>query len=147
MELKQSMLPRYISPIFSVALLAIIAPMSIAADRPNIVIILADDLGYGSLNSYGADEAHIRTPNIDSLAQSGRRYSDANTPSGSRLAPVPWISASTITSPYRRIMATRRACTSAIVRSSVCVPIARSPQERRRTAENTWESTLPNALM
>ena len=81
MKLKQPMLTRYLSPIFSVVLLAIIAPMSIAADRPNIVIVLADDLGYGSLNSYGADEAHIRTPNIDRLAQSGRRFTDANTPS------------------------------------------------------------------
>ncbi|WP_182864731.1 sulfatase family protein [Rhodopirellula sp. JC639] len=52
-----------------------------AADRPNVVIILADDLGYGSLNSYGADESHIRTPNIDRLAQQGRRFTDANTPS------------------------------------------------------------------
>lgn len=55
--------------------------MLAAADRPNIVIILADDLGYGSLNSYGADESHIRTPNIDRLAQQGRRFTDANTPS------------------------------------------------------------------
>ena len=39
--------------------------MATAADRPNIVIILADDLGYGSLNSYGADESHIGTPNIE----------------------------------------------------------------------------------
>ena len=39
---------------------------------PNIVIILADDLGYGSLNSYGADEAHIRTPNIDRLGREDR---------------------------------------------------------------------------
>lgn len=52
-----------------------------AADRPNIVIILADDLGYGSLNSYGADESHIRTPNIDRLAKQGRQFTDANTPS------------------------------------------------------------------
>ena len=60
----------------------IIGPrVATAADRPNIVIILADDLGYGSLNSYGADESHIRTPNIDRLAKQGRRFTDANTPS------------------------------------------------------------------
>ncbi|MEW4486495.1 sulfatase-like hydrolase/transferase [Thalassoglobus sp. JC818] len=52
-----------------------------AADLPNIVIILADDLGHGSLNSYGADESLIRTPNIDRLAKQGRRFTDANTPS------------------------------------------------------------------
>tara|TARA_R110002049_G_scaffold50370_3_gene143176 strand:- start:232139 stop:234343 length:2205 start_codon:yes stop_codon:yes gene_type:complete len=50
-------------------------------NRPNIVLILADDLGYGSLNSYGADKTHIRTPNIDRLATEGRRFTDANTPS------------------------------------------------------------------
>ena len=48
---------------------------------PNIVIILADDLGYGSLNSYGAQESYIRTPNIDRLAKEGRRFTDANSPS------------------------------------------------------------------
>ena len=61
--------------------LIICMSMAVAADRPNIVIILADDLGYGSLNSYGADEAHIKTPNIDRLAKQGRRFTDANTPS------------------------------------------------------------------
>lgn len=53
----------------------------VVAEHPNIVVILADDLGYGSLNCYGADEAHIRTPNIDRLAREGRRFTDANTPS------------------------------------------------------------------
>lgn len=48
---------------------------------PNIVIILSDDLGYGSANSYGASTDHIRTPNIDRLAREGRRFTDANTPS------------------------------------------------------------------
>ena len=52
-----------------------------AAVRPNIVIILADDLGYGSLNSYGANPSHLRTPSIDRLAEQGRRFTDANTPS------------------------------------------------------------------
>lgn len=64
-----------------VVLLVISMSMAVAADRPNIVIILADDLGYGSLNSYGADESHLRTPNIDRLAKQGRRFTDANTPS------------------------------------------------------------------
>lgn len=49
--------------------------------HPNIVVILADDLGYGSLNCYGADEEHIGTPNMDRLAKEGRRFTDANTPS------------------------------------------------------------------
>lgn len=52
-----------------------------AAQNPNIVLILADDLGFGSLNSYGASPAHIQTPNIDRLANEGRRFTDANTPS------------------------------------------------------------------
>ncbi|MBI5832697.1 MAG: arylsulfatase [Armatimonadetes bacterium] len=54
-----------------------------AADRaqPNIVVILADDYGYGSCGCYGADPALVRTPNIDRLAAEGRRFTDANTPS------------------------------------------------------------------
>ena len=64
-----------------VLLIASAVSTSAAADRPNVVLILADDLGFGSLNSYGADEAHIRTPNIDRLAAEGRRFTDANTPS------------------------------------------------------------------
>ncbi|MHC4431843.1 MAG: sulfatase-like hydrolase/transferase, partial [Planctomycetota bacterium] len=39
------------------------------ADRPNIIFILADDLGYGDLGCYG--QKTIRTPNIDQLAEEG----------------------------------------------------------------------------
>jgi arylsulfatase A-like enzyme len=42
--------------------------------RPNIVLILADDLGYGSLSAYG--EKEIPTPNIDSLAKNGAKMTD-----------------------------------------------------------------------
>lgn len=80
-EMLEPTLTRYLSPVFGIILLATIVSTSVAADRPNIVIILADDLGYGSLNSYGADEAHIRTPNMDRLAKEGKRFTDANTPS------------------------------------------------------------------
>ena len=77
----QVMLTRIAQPVLGMLLLASLASTSVSADFPNIVIILADDLGYGSLNSYGADESHIRTPNIDQLAKAGRRFTDANTPS------------------------------------------------------------------
>jgi arylsulfatase A len=43
-----------------------------AGARPNIVFILADDLGYGELGCHGAD--HVQTPNIDSLARGGVRF-------------------------------------------------------------------------
>lgn len=80
-ELPPQTLTRNLLCVLAFFLLAGAGSLSAAADRPNIVIILADDLGYGSLNSYGADEAHIHTPNIDRLAIEGRRFTDANTPS------------------------------------------------------------------
>jgi arylsulfatase A-like enzyme len=43
-----------------------------APARPNIVLIITDDMGYGDLGSYGS--ADIRTPNIDSLARAGVRF-------------------------------------------------------------------------
>jgi arylsulfatase A-like enzyme len=45
---------------------------------PNVVIILADDLGYGDLGCYGA--TRIKTPNIDRLAGEGVRFTDAHSP-------------------------------------------------------------------
>ena len=51
------------------------------AKTPNIVVILSDDYGYGSLGAYGADPALVRTPNLDRLALEGRRFTDAYTPS------------------------------------------------------------------
>lgn len=44
------------------------------SDRPNIIFILADDLGYGDLGCYG--QKTIRTPNIDKLAEEGMRFTD-----------------------------------------------------------------------
>jgi arylsulfatase A-like enzyme len=46
--------------------------------KPNIIIILADDLGYGDVGCYGATK--IKTPNIDRLALEGRKFTDAHAP-------------------------------------------------------------------
>lgn len=48
--------------------------------QPNIIFILADDFGYGSVNSYGADEEILRTPYINELAAEGMRFTHAHTP-------------------------------------------------------------------
>ena len=44
--------------------------------KPNIVVILSDDVGYGDLGCYGG--VNVRTPNIDALAQQGLRFTDAH---------------------------------------------------------------------
>lgn len=47
---------------------------------PNIVYILADDLGYGDVTCYNQD-SKISTPNIDQLANEGIMFTDAHSPS------------------------------------------------------------------
>jgi arylsulfatase A-like enzyme len=47
--------------------------------KPNIIVILADDLGYGDLGCYGATT--IKTPNLDRLARGGLRFTQAYAPS------------------------------------------------------------------
>jgi arylsulfatase A-like enzyme len=47
-----------------------------AADKPNIVFILADDIGYGDFGCYGA--TRVKTPHVDQLARQGVRFTDAH---------------------------------------------------------------------
>ncbi len=53
-----------------------------AAPKPNIVIILTDDLGYGDVQCYNPQRGKIPTPNIDRLAAQGTRFTDAHSSSG-----------------------------------------------------------------
>ncbi len=59
--------------------LAVVASSCAAESRPNIVLIYADDLGYGDLGAYGAK--HIPTPNMDRLAREGLRFTSGYAPS------------------------------------------------------------------
>ncbi|MGZ4962227.1 MAG: sulfatase family protein [Limisphaerales bacterium] len=59
--------------LFALALL-LITFVAHAAKQPNIIIILADDLGYGDLSCYG--HPTIRTPNLDRMAAEGMRFTD-----------------------------------------------------------------------
>ena len=76
-------------PCFIIALLAL---TSLAAkEKPNIIFIMADDLGYGDLGCYGQEL--IKTPHIDRLAENGMRFID-------------FYSGSTVCAPSRCVLMT-----------------------------------------
>ena len=64
--------------LLTVALFAVL--LTAQGQLPNIVLILADDLGYGDVGCFN-DESKIPTPEIDALAAAGIRFTDAHTPS------------------------------------------------------------------
>ena len=67
------------SSLVTLAVAAAVTAQDTAPERPNVVLIYADDLGYGDLGCYGA--THVRTPHLDALAQDGRRFTDAHSAS------------------------------------------------------------------
>ncbi len=76
--------------------------------RPNIVFILADDLGYGDLGCYG--QRRIRTPNLDRMAADGLRFTQA-------------YAGSTVCAPSRCALMTGRHTGHATVRGNSLVPL------------------------
>ena len=56
--------------------LVVAGSIGAAEKPPNIVVILADDVGYGDLSCYGATK--VKTPNLDKLAAQGMRFTDAH---------------------------------------------------------------------
>ena len=60
---------------------ALLTTALVAAEKPNILILYADDLGFGDLGCYHA-ESKIPTPNLDKLAAEGMRFTDGHSSSG-----------------------------------------------------------------
>lgn len=81
-----------------------------AADgrKPNVIFILADDLGYGDLGCYG--QKRIRTPNIDRLAREGMRLTD-------------FYAGSTVCAPSRCVLMTGYHTGHAFIRGNARVPL------------------------
>lgn len=72
----------YCLSLLSLSLLVIgcSSPVEESAEFPNIIYVLADDLGYGDISCYN-DQGKIPTPNIDKLSQNGVRFTDAHSSS------------------------------------------------------------------
>jgi arylsulfatase A-like enzyme len=61
---------------------ATLALTAAEATKPNILVILADDLGYGDIRAYNPTRGKIPTPNLDRLAAEGMRFTDGHSSSG-----------------------------------------------------------------
>lgn len=68
---------------YRIAALMMVSATSLLADpKPNILVILADDLGYGDVHCYNPERGKIPTPQIDRLASQGMRFTDGHSSSG-----------------------------------------------------------------
>jgi len=72
-------MPRFLTHL---ALVLVLVSAAKAADKLNIVILYADDLGYGDVACYNPTRGKIPTPHIDHLAAEGMRFTDAHSSSG-----------------------------------------------------------------
>ena len=59
------------------ALLLPLAPLQAATEKPNLIFVLFDDMGYGQPKCY-RESTEFKTPNLDRLAQEGMRFTDAH---------------------------------------------------------------------
>jgi arylsulfatase A-like enzyme len=62
------------------AALALLGGLGFAAEKPNIVFILADDFGLDGVSCYGSDRFKGQTPNLDRLAETGTRFTQCYAP-------------------------------------------------------------------
>ncbi len=87
-------------------LLAPFVPASAEQKKPNIVVLFADDMGYGEVHALNPERGKIPTPNLDKLAGSGMVFTDAHT-------------ASSVCTPSRYALLTGRYCWRTRLQSGV----------------------------
>ena len=115
-----------------IVLALLISPSGLAAaDRPNIVVILCDDLGYGDLGCFG--HPHIKTPNLDRLAASGIRLTSC-------------YSAAPVCSPSRVGLLTGRSPNRAGVYDWIPAAGGVRPDAREQVHMRAGETTIPQLL-
>jgi arylsulfatase A len=67
---------KHMKKVFSIISFMLMVMQLAAQQKPNVIFIYADDLGYGDLSCYGATK--IKTPNVDKLAEHGLRFTNAH---------------------------------------------------------------------
>ena len=102
-----------------------------AADRPNFLVILCDDLGYGDLGCYG--HPHIKTPHLDALARGGIQFSSC-------------YSAAPVCSPSRAGLLTGRSPNRAGIYDWIPPGNRPRPDAREQVHLRASETTLPRLL-
>ena len=98
-------------------------PLAQRVDKPNVIFILADDLGYGDLGSYG--QKLIQTPNLDRLAAEGKRFTQ-------------FYAGSTVCAPSRAVLMTGKHMGHVSVRGNAGagnMGIQTLPKDERTVAE------------
>lgn len=113
------------------ALLLTAVPLLPAADRPNVIFILADDLGYGDLGCYG--QQLIQTPHLDRMAAEGMRFTQ-------------FYAGSTVCAPSRAVLMTGRHVGHVSVRGNAGGKKMDDIASMRPQTLSREETTIPEML-
>ena len=121
--------PLRLASMVAVCIVACCFSNAARADKPNIIFILADDLGYGDLGCYG--QKVIQTPNIDKMAAEGMRFTDC-------------YAGSTVCAPSRCCLMTGLHTGHAFIRGNGRFPL---PPEKVTVAELLKQAGYSTALI
>jgi arylsulfatase A-like enzyme len=114
-----------------IALSSIVSAIAAGVEKPNIVVILADDLGWAELGCYG--QKKIKTPNLDRLASQGQRWTQ-------------FYSGAPVCAPSRNVMLTGRHTGGCNVQDLLRVDYSETWEQLKGDWPMKAELTLPSAL-